>query len=357
MAIRLDAARELYGWLNGQGKPYVVLPFPGDGPMDLLADDALVADLNGLLSAKRARGASLFKVYGVEGAHGSDYLGFTLFPEPLARRTLRQRIRAPEGCYAPSPEDRADTLAYHLTYHRSEQSGIHWRDPAENEDGPGVAAMLRALDAAGLAMPLTQRALHNPLVARGFGVTPQRRRAYIANDFRYGRKVFFHARLLHQLPGEMNLFVIRDTAVKYAMHEWLVERLREIYEIIIVKPVPWLTRMRLRRRMRRGNWRYGGKPRFAVVVFDRQPRPASEDQRHLHAFMFNAKQLIKQEWREWFVRNTAAPKTADPIHSTDNEAEAGALLELFFSADEQAAIFSRLCELRGGSETVIGTDT
>jgi hypothetical protein len=321
---RVDATTELYGWLNGQGHSYVVLSLLAGGPIDLLVDDALIAGLNGFLSAKRGRGGPRVRVYGVEGADGSDYLGFALLPEALARRMLRRRIRGPEGCYAPSPEDHA--------------------------------AMRKAMDAAGLATPLTQRALHNHLVAGGFGVTPERLRAYIANDLRDGRKVFFHARLLNQLPGEMNLFVIRETAVKYAMHEWLVERLREIYEVITIKPVPWLTRMRVRGRMRRGNWRHGGKPRFAVVVFDHQPRPTSEDQRHLHAFVFNAKQLIKQEWREWFVNNTAAPKTADPIHSTDNEAEAGALLELFFTADEQAAIISRLRDLRGGGEGVIGKE-
>jgi hypothetical protein len=353
---RVDATTELYGWLNGQGHSYVVLSLLAGGPIDLLVDDALIAGLNGFLSAKRGRGGPRVRVYGVEGADGSDYLGFALLPEALARRMLRRRIRGPEGCYAPSPEDHADALAYRLIYQQSEQSGIHWRDPAENQDGPGVAAMRKAMDAAGLATPLTQRALHNHLVAGGFGVTPERLRAYIANDLRDGRKVFFHARLLNQLPGEMNLFVIRETAVKYAMHEWLVERLREIYEVITIKPVPWLTRMRVRGRMRRGNWRHGGKPRFAVVVFDHQPRPTSEDQRHLHAFVFNAKQLIKQEWREWFVNNTAAPKTADPIHSTDNEAEAGALLELFFTADEQAAIISRLRDLRGGGEGVIGKE-
>ena len=98
--------------------------------------------------------------------------------------------------------------------------------------------------------------------------------------------------------------------------------------------------------MRGGKWRRGGRPRMAVVVFDSVPTPSTEEERALHPFVFNRNQFVKVQWREWFSRNTPARDKDNPIHSTDNEAEALSHLWLFFTAPERAAIIDSLHSLR-----------
>ena len=98
--------------------------------------------------------------------------------------------------------------------------------------------------------------------------------------------------------------------------------------------------------MRGGKWKRGGKPQLAVVVFDPNPVVATESERQVHPFVFNARQFIKREWREWFTAETGARPQDNPIHSTDNEAEAVGHLPLFFDATEQQHILGQLAVSR-----------
>lgn len=353
ITLRAQSAAAVYTRLDAEAWTYVAI-CRGDRELDVLVNDQHIGRARRLLGGRRSRGAVAVHLFGVEGEHGGDYLGFSCLPGELARRALSSRVAMPGGGYRPGANDLVLCLAYRLTYHFNQQSGIHWRDAGDNVKTPMNDALRQAMSAAGIELPLNHCALHNHLVKHGFGVTTERLIAYIREDFRCGRKVFFHAWLLNQLPGEMNLFVVRAIAIDKHKQEAMLERLRELYEIVAVKRVAWPRRIRAGRRMRGGRWDRGGKPCIAVVVFDARPRPTSEDQRRVHAFVFNAKQLIKQDWRTWFINETDADERANPIHSTDNEAEALAHLPLFFSAGEERGILRRLDELRGGRVRVLG---
>lgn len=353
ITLGAPTAAAVYARLDAAGAGYAAL-CRGDRAVDLILGDEDVARVRRLLGSRRSRGTVAVNLFGVDGKHGSDYLGYSCLPEDLARRALSGRVAMAGGGWCPAPEDLVLCLGYRAVYHFSQQSGIHWRDLEENSNTPLQLALARAIAAAGLVLPLTHCALHNHLVQRGCGVTVDRLAAYIRHDFARGRKVFFHAWLMNQLPGEMNLFVIRHIAIQKRRQELLLDRLRELYEIVAVKTVSWPRRMRAGRRMRGGRWDRGGKPRIAVVVFDANPRPTSEDQRRVHRFVFNAKQLIKQDWRTRFVEDTNADEHANPVHSTDNEAEALAHLPLFFSPAEQVEILRRVDSLRGGKVVALG---
>lgn len=107
-----------------------------------------------------------------------------------------------------------------------------------------------------------------------------------------------------------------------------------------------LVRRKTAKHMRGGKWRRGGKPFIAIVVFDPEPQPALNEDIKIHPFIFNSKQFFKRSYRENFTQSTSAGPKENPIHSTDNEAEAIAHLPLFFTEEEQKKIFSRLSEER-----------
>lgn len=341
--------RELFAWLEQNRVEHVVLR---DGhraldarvkDLDLLIDDRAIAGLREAF--QRRRSGAKIDCYGVSGLHGSDYHGFPHLPERLGRQVLARR-RLVAGVWMPQPLDELNALLYHLAYHKSLQSGVHVSDPARSASTPDTERLAALQSQCGLAVPCSLEGFDRHLLSCDLSVSEARLAAYIEHDFRNGRKSFFHARLQDRHPGELNLYVIREVAVRHGKSEAFVERLRERFRIVSVKAIDWWTRLAQARHMRGGKWRRGGRPHVAVVVFDLAPVPTTAEEREIHPFVFNRNQFVKVEWRDWFHRETGARAKDNPIHSTDNEAEALGHLPLFFSADERARIRQSLPVLR-----------
>ena len=311
--------------------------------VDLLIDDQAIP---GLKAAFRGRSSGIkIDCYGIRGLHGSDYHGFPHLPERLGRQMLARR-RQIAGVWVPQPLDELNALLYHLVYHKSLQSGVHVCDPARSTPTPDTERLAILQKECGVAVTCTLEGFHRHLESRDLSVSEARLIAYIEHDFRHGRKSLFHARLQDRHPGELNLFVIRGVAIRHGKSEALIERLRERYRIVSFKAIDWWTRLTRAGRMRGGKWRRGGRPHIAVVVFDSAPVPTTADERKVHPFVFNRNQFVKIEWRDWFCRETTARAKENPIHSTDNEAEALGHLPLFFSVEEREQIGRSLPVLR-----------
>ena len=311
--------------------------------LDLLIDDRAITALRAAFQGRRS--GLKFDCYGIRGLHGSDYRGFPHLPERLGRQVLAQR-RLVAGIWMPQPLDELNALLYHMAYHKSLQSGVHVSDPARSVENPNTERLAALQSECGVTVPCTLEGFHRHLESCDLSVSEARLVAYIEYDFRHGRKSFFHARLQDRHPGELNLFVIREVAVRHGKSEAFIERLRERFRIVSVKAIDWWTRLARARHMRGGKWRRGGRPRVAVVVFDLAPVPTTAEEREVHPFVFNRNQFVKVEWRDWFRRETGARAKDNPIHSTDNEAEALGHLPLFFSAEEREGIRQSLPALR-----------
>ena len=349
MSIRVEP-NELVQWLREHSPAYVVLRDADRvgqlhklDDLDLLVEDAAALQLMARFS--KSRGRLKVDVYGLEGRHKSDYHGFSHLPEALSARLIERRVRS-EDLYVPHPADELHALLYHLCYHKAVQSGVHCNDATLSADNDYTRRVRSLLNVLSLELDLTLTAFDTALRAQGYAVTEERLIAYLQHDFRHGRKSHFHAVLQNRHPGELNLFVIRGVALKFGQHQALLERLSEHFEIVRQKNIPWLTRWRTRKAMRGGKWKRGGHPQIAVVVFDHHPQPSTDKEREVHPFVLNRNQFIKIEWREWFTANTNARNKDNPIHSTDNEAEALGHLPLFFDPAEQASILQDARRLR-----------
>jgi len=357
LSIRIASPRALFDWLNERDAPYAVLraadpPAVGSEPgaagddIDLLLGDEFVGAVAEKFHVGRFHSGVKCDLYGVLGHAGSAYLGYPHLPPILAERILAHRRLRRGGYFAPSPREELLALLYHIVYHKNLQSGIHWRDPAASSASPYRPMLEALLSELGESMPFTHERFHAYLVEHGFGIEHGPLIAYTQHDFRHGRKAFFHARLHDAFPGEMNLYVIRRIAVAMGREADLIRSLEAQFRIVQTKEVALRTRLRARSRMRGGKWRRGGLPCIAVVVFDETPVPATEAEKAVHPFVFNRNQFIKQDLREWFIATTGARARDNPIHSTDNEAEAIGHLPLFFSEREQAEILERVRSLR-----------
>ena len=350
--------KELFEWLNTVTARYAVLRDINNisqalshktmvRDIDLLIDDIWIPKLRA--NFRQKRGLTKIDLYGLHGQFGSDYHCFPHLPESLGERALSNRRYLTYGFYGTQPQEELDSLLYHLTYHKNLQSQIAPMNEALTKNTPAIDRIKELCDELAIKrLSLNHQSFHDYLTSRDLAITENRLIYYIQNDFRHGRKVFFHAWLQNQQPGEMNLFVIRAVAVKKGHADSLLKKLAGLYEIVAVKPIDWWTRYRTRTRMRGGKWRRGGLPHIAVVVFDRNPNPTNETDRMTHPYVFNRTQFEKVEWRKWFMKTAGVSEKDNPIHSTDNEAEAIGHLPLFFDLKEQKRIFTQLHKLREG---------
>jgi hypothetical protein len=55
---------------------------------------------------------------------------------------------------------------------------------------------------------------------------------------------------------------------------------------------------------------------------------------------------MKRDLRDWFAKATGLHTKHNPLHSTDNEAEAIGHLALFFTPEQRADLYERIQALR-----------
>jgi hypothetical protein len=151
---------------------------------------------------------------------------------------------------------------------------------------------------------------------------------------------------MDQQVGEFNSFVIRKTAQKHRKAEEILNVLKQHYEIVLVKDLGFRDQKIRARKMRGNKWRNGGVPVQIVLVFDPNPQETTIEDRRVHPFVLNNRQFFKRAYREKYLKSTSAHRKANPLHSTDNEAEAIGHLPLFFSKEEIGHILSKITERR-----------
>lgn len=366
MRVFVPSIIEFFAWMDQQGHRYAVLRrfegFDRDWPrlprgaeFDMLADDDALPAIKARYGRYKKHQGEEFDIYSLTGAHDGGEFGCPYFPLNLAEEILSARRKWKGLFYVPSAIAHLKSLLYHVTYRKADSSGISIDDPAASAGTKYFAEISALKNECGLDFPDTLLAYHEFLRDQGAAIAPEVLTRYVQQDYaracrrkKKGHKHVqnFYCHLYDLAKGEMNMFVIRSVAVKTGKAQEIIGFLRENYRILQIRDIPWLQRFLTRNKMRGGKWSRGGKPEIVVLVFDPIPIPTTAEDKKVHPFVFNARQFIKREWREWFTRETGKKASLNPLHSTDNEAEAVAHLPLFFSEAEQAEIFRQLAELR-----------
>ncbi len=357
MRVYIPDMTEFFSWMDRAGLQYVVLRsfegydkgYPAHGAkedIDLLVEDIALPQI-GLRYHKVGKKQGVkCDFYNISGADHGGYLGHSYYPKALAEMALETRRLWKDKFYVPGAMAHLLTLLYHIVYHKAEVSKLEIYEERESKYKSAVDNLTREL---GIELPHTLWDFHTYLKKNNADIPYDVLITYMQNDFVRRKKgvQMLYCLLGAEQKGELNLFVIRSSAVETGTHEHLIRFLREHYQTIVVKDIPLMARLTQSGKMRGGKWRRGGRPAVAVVVFDPKPTPTTAEDRKIHPFVFNSRQFVKRGWRDWFTEKTGLKASTNPIHSTDNEAEAIAHLPLFFSTHEQEDILIRLADLRG----------
>ncbi|MDP2206145.1 MAG: hypothetical protein Q8K65_07545 [Alphaproteobacteria bacterium] len=319
---------------------------PEKAEFDVLVEDRALPVLKKKYGAYKKKQGVEFDFYTPEGTTVGGEMGVLYFPPRLSRKILDHRYKWNGLFYVPDAQSHLLSLLYHVCYRKTESSGIHMDDPTLSNGSRYLAEIEWLKSQLGLNLDDTLFAYHGYLRAHECNATYETLVAYVQKQFAKDVKSMFMAQLFREFSGEMNMFVIRGISVKTGLHTNLINMLREHFKTILVKDIPLAARLVESGKMRGGKWRRGGRPRIVVLVFDPHPQEATEEDRKIQAYVFNSRQFVKREFRTWFRTTTKCKPSANPLHSTDNEAEAVGHFPLFFSAHEQEDIFLRLKELR-----------
>lgn len=351
---------EFFAKLDAAGHRYVVLrgwegydkAYPGHGAkedIDLLVDDAalpFIAEHHGHVKKRHGTKCDFYNTTGWQRP-GRAFDWRVIFPPALAEAVLSTRVKWKEKFYVPAPRTHFFSLIYHIAYQKAERAKIHYDDASQSTGSKYISALSALKRDLKIEVPNTLSAYHALLKQEGYAITYEHLVGILQNDFTHHYKSFFLAKVMDEYQGELNLFVIRKVAVKKGFAKKLIETLEQHYEVIAVKEIPWMVRWQQAKNMRGGKWKRGGKPHIAVVVFDKEPQATKPGEGTAHPFVFNARQFFKPALREWFTKEARTNPKDNPIHSTDNEAEAVGHLHFFFTRGEQNGIFAHLKQLRG----------
>lgn len=357
MRIFVPDMAEMFGWLEQSGWKYVVLrnapaftqayPTPGGkDDVDILVEDAALAPIKAKYGRVRRRQGVKCDFYDVSGTGEGTYCGEAYYPRALAELMLNERERFADRFFVAAPKGYLYGLIYHIAYQKAERSKIDIEDASKSGQSKYVAELTDLMARSRIDLPLTLSAFDEELHRVGLQPAYRQLAAILINDFSRNVKSRFLAQVADRPAGEMNLFVIRKVVAKKGLVETMATRIRDQYDVIAEADIPWLTRLQTSKKMRGGKWRRGGHPVHAMVVFDPDPIPTTDADRKVHPFVFNARQFMKRGLREWFAETTGLDPWHNPLHSTDNEAEAMGHLNLFFTPAERDAIYARLAEIR-----------
>ncbi len=360
MRIFVPDMAELFAWLESSGWRYVVLrnapafasgyPAPGSkDDVDMLVEDAALAPIREKYGKIRRRQGVKCDFYDVSGTADGTYCGEAYYPRPLAELMLAERERFEGRFFVAQPKGYLYGLIYHIAYQKAERSKIDQTDAAKSTGSKYAPELTDLMARSGIALPLTLTAFDDELHRVGLQPTYRQLAAILVNDFSRNVKSRFLAQVADRPAGEMNLFVIRQIAAKKGLVDAMAARIAEHYEVLGQADIPWLTRLKTAKGMRGGKWRRGGHPVRAMVVYDRDPIPTSDAERKVHPYVFNGRQFMKRGLRDWFAETTGLDTWHNPLHSTDNEAEAMGHLNLFFSPEERQAIYDRLAAIRAAT--------
>jgi len=349
---------EFFEALNERGVSYAVLRWFEDLPhvapgedVDILVADEDLAFVNTLLLSRPLRwGTQKFDVYTVGGLPGTDFAGVPYYAPRFARALLADAVLHKALYRVPSPEHHFQSLAYHAVYHKGLASGLQdgtnpseVPQPSDHDYAAVLAELGRRL---GESVSPTLDALDGYLAEHGLRPpldTLERlepRNPWIREHFLSKQSA------VEPVWQGLAVFVLRDLAAG-AVDVALGELDQQGFEVLDVLQLDAEQREAASHRLRGGNWERGpwpvsgGAPHSYVVAYDVAARVRPDDGTLTNQRIPEAKAAVRLA----ILRGVAADERFNPVHSSDNPAQALDYLEALGDLEVEARLRARAAAL------------
>ena len=318
------------------------LPNIGDNEdVDILVEDNDLTKVYSLIDKKP--GIIPFDIYSKTGIPGSDFKNLPYYVYSLAERVLENTVLYKNAYKVPTQENYFYLLAYHVVFHKGEDSGLPSRQykviQANKADHDYLYHLKSIASKANIDIDdFTLEGLHNYLDCKGY-VPPldTQYKLSLHNQYlkTYLEDIHHQSELLKKFKG-LVCFVIREKIIEAGLLEDVVRFIqKEGFTIIQSIRIGESLNDVFTKRVRGGNWNQGpwpsnaGKPSAIVVAFDVLPiKPDTHDHKK-HPGLTNKRILSKNEIRKFLNKKLPYQgEWCNGIHSSDNEIQAVEYLTL-----------------------------
>ena len=330
----------LFRRLDEEGVRYVVLRWfeglptldPGED-LDVLVADEDLETLHAVLAEEP--GTIPVDVYSETGLPGADHQGIAYYPPHLARRMLDRAVRHPSGARVPAPDDHLHSLAYHALYHKGVAAGVPSRlldaPPGATPEHDYAAALAEVAAGAGIDLPHGMEAVDDHLAAHGWQ-PPYDTLLRLSGTNAWIHRRFFDEAQRADDPPEPAVLVLRRRAREVLTLDEIVDLVTHLgFEVLAHRELDADMADRCATTMRGGNWgrgpypSSGGPPAELLVLAHYGPRRPDAATRDRYPHLTNVDVLeAKERLRDIANARLPADQHCNPVHSSDNPAEAWA---------------------------------
>ena len=334
--------------LNSQNIKYCILRWFENLPklehnedIDLLADDDDIEKIHLITDEKP--GIIPFDIYSKSGLPGSDYNFLPYYVFSLADDALKNIKTYKEVFKVPTWEFYFYLLAYHVVFHKGEESGIpslrYKLKINNNPDHDYVFYLKSILEKTSFTITeFTLEGLHHFLDEEGYAppldtqyklsVNNQYLRASLDDHYKQNE-------IIDQYEG-LACFVIREKIIEADLLPELKKFIsKEGFTIIQTEKLKDSIKNRFTKHVRGGNWNQGpwpsngGMPSVIIVALDVYPVQPKPDVHKKHPGLTNERIRRKEEIRDFLNMRLPSKKDwCNGIHSSDNEIQAVEYLTL-----------------------------
>ena len=318
------------------------LPEVGDDEdVDLLVEDDDLTRVHSIIDKKP--GIIPFDIYSKSGIPGSDFKNLPYYVYSLADKVLKNAILFKDTFKVPDWENYFYLLAYHVIFHKGEDSGLPSKQynlvPQIKADHDYLYHLKEISIKANIDInDFTLENLHKYLDSKGY-VPPldTQYKLSLNNQYlkAYLEDIQHQSDSLKRFEG-LVCFVIREKVIEAGLLkdvELFIQK--EGFVIIRTVEIDESVKEGFTQQVRGGNWNQGpwpsnaGKPSVLIVAFDVYPiKPDIFDHRQ-HPGLTNKRILNKNEIRNNLnERFSNKAEWCNGIHSSDNEIQAVEYLSL-----------------------------
>lgn len=332
---------DFFKLLNQEQIKYIILRWfdklpkirKGEAISLLVHDDDLVT-ISKHVSPNCENNSIPCNIYSISGMMGTNYNGLPYYPSHCAQEMLDERILLHNKYFVPNPKHYLLSMAYHVVYHKAENSGLPRgiiKEDSELVHNNKYRKTLRTLiNRCGIKVKLTWVDLQKFLDENNW--TPELLVLKKLSEKSNWVKNLYYLKLHDQQnTGELMAFIVREWAYENNLTDWIAKWLQTRgLHILNIYELDEDRKKKATSNLRGGNWGNekweknsgSGKPAVLIIAYDFYPIPLDKGYKKYYPYVSNENFLLKINLRNELNSTMPRKETRSIIHSSDNTLDA-----------------------------------